>query len=154
MALYKRVAHVYVNKRILDIETPELNPNSRDTIAELVRDELLMGQPTEELESLLESKKYLNKIFRAIDPAYNYLRSRGIEIYKLQYPGKRNLHCITTVRDYKDAKEREVQRIIRRADQHAKSAAKNLRIVDPGRMTELSQRIRNTIERPAIDFQS
>ena len=90
MALYKRVAHVYVNKRILDIETPELNPNSRDTIAELVRDELLMGQPTEELESLLESKKYLNKKFRAIDPAYNYLRSRGIEIYKLQYPGKRN----------------------------------------------------------------
>ena len=81
MALYKRVAHVYVNKRILDIETPDLNPNNRDTIAELVRDELLIGQPTEELESLLASKKYLNKVFRAIHPAYNYLRSRGIEIY-------------------------------------------------------------------------
>jgi len=154
MALYKRVAHVYVNKRILDIETPDLNPNNRDTIAELVRDELLIGQPTEELESLLASKKYLNKVFRAIDPAYNYLRSRGIEIYKVHYPGKRNLRCITTVRDYKDAKEREVQRIIRRANQATKSAVRNLRLVAPDRMVELSQRIRNTIERPAIDFQS
>jgi len=151
MALYKRVAQVYVHKRILDIETPELNPNNRDTIAELVRDELLIGQETEELESLLKSKVYLNKVFRAIDPAYNYLRSRGIEIYKVQYPGKRNLHCITTVRDYKDAKEREIQRIIRRADQSVSSAVRHLRIVDPERMVELSQRIRNTIEQRPIN---
>jgi len=136
----EKIQNAIVEQEIFDLET---DTEDYPTIHYLIARHLLDDQP--EYIIMRQLDMYQGMVKRNLDTAISDLADSGIAVYKVFEHAKgkgdigKNISCITTKPDYRDAKERHFQKIRKRMLQHINAAKRNVSLTAP----EYSQMLLN-----------
>lgn len=134
---YKKIAAAILSVKTFDLDEDE---GGYPTIHYLIANFML--KDLTEYMRVTNLGHYAGMVSRNIDQACSYIEDKGIPVYRVIEPGKRNISCVTLDPAYRDAKDKEVEKVVTRANRGIELATARLHaLATEAKIVSLPQRI-------------
>lgn len=122
---YKKIAAAILSVKTFDLDDDE---GGYPTIHYLIANYLL--KDLTEYMRVTNLGHYAGMVSRNIDQACSYIEDKGVPVYRVIEPGKRNISCVTLDPVYRDAKEKEAEKVVTRANRAIELATSRLHAIE------------------------